>query len=175
MALGFGFGHFSLTEEEEKRANEGQRVNVKCFYPKFEKKTGFFVCVCVCVCVGWEGDLSRGRCNITKVLSNTIHLPGMIGCAVTAGLHFVLPVSDGHGPTDDLCAALPAYRGGGLHDFATHSFFFSPLILVPMSYFYNGEELKNWPRKFWSCDDSEATGPSALSDTCPTVVRLLLN
>lgn len=119
MALGFGFGHFSLTEEE-KRANEGQRVNVKCFYPKFEKKTGFFVCVCV----GWEGDLSRGRCNITKVLNNTIHLPGMIGCAVTAGLHFVLPVSDGHGPTDDLCAALPAYRGGGLHDFATHSFFF---------------------------------------------------
>ena len=89
----------------------------------------------MCVCVGWEGDLSRGRCNITKVLNNTIHLPGMIGCAVTAGLHFVLPVSDGHGPTDDLCAALPAYRGGGLHDFATHSFFFFPTDIGPYELF----------------------------------------
>lgn len=35
------------------------------------------------------------------------------GCGVIAGLHFVLPVSDGQSPTDDLCSALPACRGGG--------------------------------------------------------------
>lgn len=54
-----------------------------------------------------------GDCNI-KVFNNTIHLPSNKRCGVTAGVHIVLPVSDGQSHTDDLCSALPAFRGGGL-------------------------------------------------------------
>lgn len=164
MALGFGFGVFSLTEEEEKRADEGKSKTTTEICKK--KKTGFFL--------GGGGNLSWGRCNITKVLNNTIHLPSMIGCAVTAGLHFVLPVSDGQSPTDDLYAALPA----GVEDFMILLHIAPPphtLILVPRVISTMDRSWKLYQKGFDPVMTLRQQVPVHWVIHDPKVVRLLLN
>lgn len=126
---------------------------------------------------GGGGNLSWGRCNITKVLNNTIHLPSMIGCAVTAGLHFVLPVSGGQSPTDDLYAALPT----GVEDFMillhiapphTHT---HTLILVPRVISTMDRSWKLYQKGFDPVMTLRQQVPVHWVIHDPKVVRLLLN